>query len=293
MKAESFVRAPVLPLGGSERAGALLAAGSVASTILMGSIAVLVQRRLAGVLVDPLSASALVVVALLLVPLAGATAATLNHLFARRASSARGMNLALATLILAGMLAIAVPETSTLAWLVGAIAWLAASVAVTGNERIGQWVRSAQRWFPSSPIAQRGARARFNGLTTVTHADEREIVQKLVRRQISADGAERIEGTLRCEFAPGQRTAMAHVAFCPPLPALPKIDARLSTPPSVEGTCKVAELYVHAARFEVRLTTPAHTACLARVAFTAISDPHLERDDEGFADGTFRRDAID
>ncbi|MBX9788713.1 MAG: hypothetical protein K2Y37_07330 [Pirellulales bacterium] len=289
VKSESIVRATVPALGEFLRSRALLAAGTLASAILLGSIAVLVQRRLAGVLVDPLAAGAFLGVALLLVPLAGAAAVTLDYLFAPRARSARAMKLALAVLTLAGLLSIAVPGTSAWALLAGAVAWLAASTIVLGNERISQWVRSARRWIPSARIKKRGARKSFDGGSIGARADERGILQRFVRRQISTDGAERIDGSLRCEFAPGQRSAMAHVAFCPPLPALPKIEVRLSASPTIDGICKVAELYAHAARFEVRLAAPARAVTVTRVEFSAISEPLPARVEEGIADGTVCR----
>ena len=44
-----------------------------------------------------------------------------------------------------------------------------------------------------------------------------EVVQQLTRSQ-ATDGSELMTGFLRLSFAPMQRTAVAHVAFCPPFP---------------------------------------------------------------------------
>lgn len=290
VKSESIVRATVPALGEPLRSRALLAAGTLASAILLGSIAVLAQRRLAGVLVDPLAAGAFLGVALLLVPLAGAAAVTLDYLFAPRARSARAMKLALAVLTLAGLLAIAVPGTSAWAWLAGAVAWLAASAAVLSNERIGRLVRRAN---PGSPPARGSNRTvRYCADKSNVSPDADDVLQRLIRRRVSDDGMERIEGTLRCEFAPGQRTAMAHVAFCPPLPTLPRIDARLRASPTIDGTCKVAELYAHAARFEVRLAAPARAVTVARVEFSAIAESLPAQVDDESADSPIRRDTL-
>jgi hypothetical protein len=60
-----------------------------------------------------------------------------------------------------------------------------------------------------------------------------------------------ISGALRVVLPPGQESATAHVAFCPPLAQPPVIDLDLSEP--VDARIKVAQALPHGARFEIKL----------------------------------------
>lgn len=89
-------------------------------------------------------------------------------------------------------------------------------------------------------------------------ADSQEIVQQLYRVR-SDDGQELIYGTLRADFHPGQRTAVLHVGFCPPLPYLPEIEA--DPLPSSSARLKVVQAMAHGARLDVRLSEIPDTDC--------------------------------
>jgi hypothetical protein len=103
----------------------------------------------------------------------------------------------------------------------------------------------------------------FEALSTVsfpyasepTRLPSEEIVQHLYRVR-NDDGSELIYGTLRADFQSGQRTAVLHIGFCPPLPYLPDIEAEAL--PGSEARLKIVQALAHGARFNVRLpSTPA------------------------------------
>jgi len=81
-----------------------------------------------------------------------------------------------------------------------------------------------------------------------------DIVQQLYRIRDEQD-CELIYGTLRADFVAGQRTAVVHVGFCPPLAYLPEIEAEVL--PGSVAKIKVAQ----ATRLDVRLSAPAATDC--------------------------------
>ncbi|MCH8839461.1 MAG: hypothetical protein IH831_02045 [Planctomycetes bacterium] len=83
---------------------------------------------------------------------------------------------------------------------------------------------------------------------------QEEIIQRLYRVR-NEDGSELIYGTLRADFQTGQRTAVLHVGFCPPLPYLPEIEAEAL--PGSEARLKIVQALAHGARLNVRLpSTP-------------------------------------
>ncbi len=88
--------------------------------------------------------------------------------------------------------------------------------------------------------------------------DNQEIVQQLYRVR-GDDGEELIYGTLRADFHPGQRTAVLHVGFCPPLPYLPEIEA--DPLPSSSARLKVVQSLAHGTRLDVRLSEIPKTDC--------------------------------
>ncbi len=77
-----------------------------------------------------------------------------------------------------------------------------------------------------------------------------DIVQQLIRRRES-DGGEWVTGVVRVAFEPGQKTAHAHVAFCPPFLTTPSCEAEPVSGPNAE--LKVAQVLPQGARFDVRL----------------------------------------
>jgi hypothetical protein len=92
------------------------------------------------------------------------------------------------------------------------------------------------------------------------------VLQQLTRIR-DESGVESIFGTLRAEFAAGQRHATLHVGFCPPLAGAPAIEADPADGP--DATVKVVQAFPHGARLEVRLSVPASEACSVLLEMTA------------------------
>lgn len=295
MKAESFVRAPwaaerVLP-----RASLLAWSGPLVTGVFLASVALLVHRRLAGALVEPLGPGSFLTTTAALLLLAGWSAtfwpAAFHHKSnvhrtpARAVLLKRSLTLAMLALPLLGILALAVPGTSALALGTATGAWLLTAIGVLARDRFKRRTAPGPAREPDPrPESDPGHSLRRSTTRPVTRepsapsaddfhhdaSDDSAVVQHLVRRQNSTSGGQRIDGWLRCDFSPGQRTAAVHVAFCPPLAAAPKIEARIDPEYGALATCKVAEHYVHGARFEVRLASPAPQSTTTRVIFSAV-----------------------
>ncbi len=79
-------------------------------------------------------------------------------------------------------------------------------------------------------------------------------VQQLIRRRQPGQ-AESISGSLRADFAAGQRTVSAHVAICPPFERAPRCQAAVAAGPPAE--VRVATSLPFGVRLEVKLAQPA------------------------------------
>ena len=71
-----------------------------------------------------------------------------------------------------------------------------------------------------------------------------------LQRFRSAEGGELWLGWIRVDFAPGQRTAVTHIAFCPPFPRKPLLQLRQQAGPAVR--LKSTHLYPYGLRLEVK-----------------------------------------
>jgi hypothetical protein len=97
-------------------------------------------------------------------------------------------------------------------------------------------------------VSDETSTVRFPGVAD--EPQQNQIVQQLYRVR-DGGGGEIIYGTLRADFQTGQRTAVLHVGFCPPLPYLPEIEA--AALPGSDARLKVAQALAHGARLDVRL----------------------------------------
>lgn len=93
------------------------------------------------------------------------------------------------------------------------------------------------------------------------------ILQQQMTRGESEDGAEMLSGSLRLAFAPGQRTGSAHVAFCPPLRAIPEMEVLQVEGP--EARIKMTQLLPYGARFDLKLAAASEEPTTVVLAFTA------------------------
>ncbi len=83
-----------------------------------------------------------------------------------------------------------------------------------------------------------------------------QIVQRLYRVR-DEQGQEVVYGTVRADFKAGQRTAVVHVGFCPPLSHVPKIEAE--SLPGSPSRIKIVQALAHGTRLDVRLPAPAES----------------------------------
>jgi len=87
------------------------------------------------------------------------------------------------------------------------------------------------------------------------------IVQQLYRLQ-DEQNYEVVYGTVRADFVTGQRTAVVHVGFCPPLTYLPEIEAEALSGSQLPGSMtnikiKVVQALAHGTRLDIRLPATA------------------------------------
>ena len=161
-----------------------------------------------------------------------------------------------------------------LGWLPVLVAWLtAAAISLPASPVLGlaglwiclalagawavrrQWTLFSQPGFFLVDRVQVGSAGADHEVATDDELSEEpeedpNVVQQLVRRR-EADGGEWVTGTVRVAFAAGQKTAHAHVAFCPPFPATPTCEAEPVSGPDAE--LKVAQILPQGARFDLRL----------------------------------------
>ncbi len=96
------------------------------------------------------------------------------------------------------------------------------------------------------------------------------ICQALTRRKLP-HGREVVEGSVRVDFAPGEKMAAAHVGFVPPLPGRPKVECHVLG--DFDGRTRVAAAQPYGLRLEARRTDAANPAAVD-VAFTAeVGEP--------------------
>jgi len=142
--------------------------------------------------------------------------------------------------------ALTLPGTS--AWAVG-LAWFVLAAA------------ECLAWFP----AQRLRRPTRRPAQPVTIENEPEgagddeaisaaLVQSLTRERTD-DGGEALHALVRADCEAGDRVAVVHLAFCPPLAAAPELAAHVLDDSGAEARIALAQPY--GARIELRLPQPA------------------------------------
>jgi hypothetical protein len=99
------------------------------------------------------------------------------------------------------------------------------------------------------------------------------VVQELVRYRL-ADGRESVRGTLRADFASGERIASLYAGFCPPFEQLPRVEAvAVSGPPA---TVKLVQVLHQGTQLEVRLSAVATCQQSVDVRLSAMESPALD-----------------
>lgn len=151
-----------------------------------------------------------------------------------------------------------------IAWLVALVLALFAIGCSYPGERTIDWLV----WLPA--VLALGLLPARRSLPALVDSDRAMglILQQLARSR-SADGAETIRGELVAEFAPGDRIAILHVAFCPPFERLPSVAAERASGPGCE--VKITQILHQGARLEVRLPRASTSARQATIEFAATS----------------------
>lgn len=94
------------------------------------------------------------------------------------------------------------------------------------------------------------------------------VTQHLVRSR-TPEGTEEIAGALRVKFAPGQRTDVVHVAFCPPFESTPDFETEAAGTESL--SVKSVQVFPYGARLEVQRLSASSAATEAVVTFQAVN----------------------
>jgi hypothetical protein len=236
--------------------------------VLMATAAVLVAwRRIAGALAVPLEVPLLLATGFLSAVVAVAS----REACARRRSR---LDLALwiaptPALLLLGV-ALSLPGTSTAGLIVF---WGLLVVEETWSWRRAPWrgqVRAAREHPPQSepelaPVQREEPEHRQ---AVVDECPPEEVTQQLTRGR-GADGSEHITGWLRAPFAAGQRTAVVHVSFCPPLNKIPELKVHQADGP--KARIKTAQLLPHGARLDLKLSQSAEQSASVLLQFSAHS----------------------
>jgi len=254
------------------------AAGAALGLLICAAL-VIVQRRLAGALENPLDAAALLCTGLLAVTAAGgirigwhfqpATSAAARADWTVMVSTSAALIALAAALCTAGTQIAGLAVFWTLlaaeegwAWYwfvsrrVGPIPWPAL--------RIPRWNRPPK---PAPHAARVGPALHAPRRPVATdEIPSEDVTQQLIRSR-AADGAEELSGWLRPAFAAGQRTGSIHVAFCPPFAGAPELAVEQIDGP--EARIKTAQLLPYGVRLDLKLAVAADQPTTVLLQFCA------------------------
>ena len=198
--------------------------------LFSAAAAMILWRRLAGALVNPLGAVALSTV----VALAIAAAAVVR--LSQRQNRAVMIFTSLAMAIL--IVALCLPGTPVVAVIVVSLLFVV-----------------EESWAWSHLLRLRSG-----------HRPSEQIIQQLTRT-LASDGTESLCGLLRTPIAAGQRTANVHVAFCPPLAAVPELVVEQTAGPPAR--IKTAQLLPYGTRLDLKLAAAAPQPATVTLRFSA------------------------
>jgi len=240
--------------------------GQSLTCIVATAAVLLTARRLAGALLTPLSALALIGVALCF----SAAALGAIYLQSRVRSETAGFGpsnqpwmLTLSLFAIAISLSLAGSSGLGLAAM-----WL----AIVGTE-IAIWksafARPAQigAFTVAKTMVPTLNRLPSQGQETIdVKAAAFDATQTLKYQRI--DGALAIDGWLRVDFAPGQRTGIAHVAFCPAFLQTPAVEAEFEGGPACD--IRASLVIPWGVKWEVKLDEAATEPTSVEFAFQAV-----------------------
>jgi len=245
-------------------------------------------RRLQGAFLQPLPAW-------LLIAGVACTASTIVvAALALRTSNAQPhwqvqLGLAMSSLgLLTGAFALAVPGSPqwarTFVWLVSlsAIAVVAviersvshrpgrpAARSARSKSRVSVAVHDREGVLQGEEMASTAVVSNTTGRPTTPAETADSAAEQWLERIATAGGTLTVRGWLLASFEPEQRTAWAHVAFCPPLDESPRVEC--SVDDSERVRIKPGQVFPYGLRFELkRLDSPAEAATV-RIQFSATS----------------------
>lgn len=262
--------------------GLLRAVASALLAALTVLAALLVERRLAGALAQPLSPGLLIAAGILL---AGCAAVIRWVLFSRPDQASLStvrlplVFLPTALLFFAGI-SLSLPASGY--WSLGCF-WLLLIGEEVGTLR--PWWRSrkglggASQSPPAEPPLARATALAEPLRCDLLDAEQAEsddelaevpppedVTQQMVRRR-QADGTQALTGSLRVDFAAGERTATAHLAFCPPFDRTPEFSAAAMAGPGAQ--VRAVQVLAYGVRLEIKLDSVSRAAESVLVGFEA------------------------
>lgn len=212
----------------------------------------LLVRRFAGALTEPLPPAALIGTASVVLAWASAVRITSRAL-------ARPVAAWLPAIALAAFaIACSYPGSRVVDWLV----WPAVFVAYGCVVRIR--IRSANTKLTATPQFE-------PRISLADGGTNEQVVQRLTRAR-TPDGADVLYGDLVAEFAPGERSVTLHAAFCPPFERLPRVEAEVAD--DVAANVKVSQVLHNGVGLEIRRLNPAGAKCRTCVTLVASCDAH-------------------
>lgn len=211
----------------------------VASVLLFLALALCLElRRFSGALVEPLSLAPLLATAVITLVWAWSIRWLWATLPADRPLFAKAERLLFVWTPLVAMALVAVacsyPGRRWIDWAI----WLPALAAA---------------WY--GPRMRTGSNAVAIDSTTVETqppaTGTQQMLQQLTRFRM-ADGREAVHGMLVAEFAPSERIATLHVAFCPPFERLPQVEAEAVEGP--DASIKIVQVLHNGVRLDAQLS---------------------------------------
>ena len=221
-----------------------------AAMFLFALAALLLWRRTAGAIRQPLSLWGIVAAGMIL-SLVAKIAHEVSGCYPAKRNAALFRELSLSAALFAVAAALTVPGTSAVGL---ALFWTMLVLEEGGTWRTSRFVSLGDRrrriefqeteaaetplknlsfhpahCAPREPCAREIVKPFFASAETIP---PEEVTQQFTR-STAADGAEDLAGWLRVQFAASQRTLSVHLAFCPPFPHTPELSVEQIDGPAV------------------------------------------------------------
>jgi hypothetical protein len=228
--------------------------------LLSAAVLMVVGRRLAGALVDPLGPGILLLVGVVVASVAAGIRLSWRR---RLAESPRRWPdwaiLATTSLVVVALaIGLCLPGTSPLGMF-----FLCLLLGVEESWAWGRHIRQESVFEDvRPPVATRKSAISL----PETESLPEDVTQQLTRSR-AADGTDELSGWLRLAFAAGQRTGSLHVAFCPPFHGRPALEVEQFDGP--EARIKTAQLLSYGVRLDLKLLAAAEEPTGVLLQFSA------------------------